>query len=460
MSPHPTESQAVLRVQRKSLHACALFFLVGICFFLVVEKNVTWPLVALQLGCSASFAALAHALGRGWVGPGTTKLGSVFIGMVAATALVHLSGGPASPYFQVFGALPCLIAMFTPEDRLPTLLSGAMTLGAVLLLDTQAGLPPRLIVMQLTGFTLFTALSLFGTRTYRRMGDAKREAQQERVQALERLAESERLRMRAERERAQVERLVLVGQLAAGVAHEVNNPLAYVKANLAHLEREARDAARPLDRAELCEVLAETRQGVLRIQQIVLDLKGFARAGEEEGGGRIEEALQEARRLASVRLGGRGEVRLAMASGLPEVRLGQRHLVQVVLNLLINAMDAVEGADATRLARIDIGARVLGDTVQLEVEDNGPGIASDVLPRLFDPFFTTKPPGKGTGLGLALCREYVLRVGGTLHAENRAQGGARFVLRLPRALAAPVPNRPAERNRASGSVRSVTPLAS
>jgi signal transduction histidine kinase len=69
--------------------------------------------------------------------------------------------------------------------------------------------------------------------------------------------------------------------------------------------------------------------------------------------------------------------------------------------------------------------------VRLVVEDNGPGLAPEVLSRLFEPFFTTKPPGKGTGLGLALCQEYVTRSGGTLHAENRPEGGARFVLTLP-----------------------------
>ncbi|MFY0575951.1 sensor histidine kinase [Cystobacter fuscus] len=133
----------------------------------------------------------------------------------------------------------------------------------------------------------------------------------------------------------------------------------------------------------------------------------------------------------SVRLGGRGEVCLSFAAELPRVGLGHRHLVQVMLNLLINAVDAVESAQPSRQARIAVGARWLEGVVRLDVEDNGPGISPEVLPRLFDPFFTTKPPGKGTGLGLALCREYVMRSGGSLFAENRAQGGARFVLLLP-----------------------------
>ena len=229
-----------------------------------------------------------------------------------------------------------------------------------------------------------------------------------------------------------MERLVLVGQLAAGVAHEVNNPLAFVKSNLGFLERELRHEGGPGDLAELRDVLAETQQGVLRIQQIVMDLRRFSREIDEENNeGRAEDAMHEAKRLASVRLRGLGEVSLDVGPGLPVVRLGQRHLVQVLLNLLVNAADAVEDSVPARRAAIVVRARRVEGEVRLEVEDNGPGIPQEVLPRLFEPFFTTKPPGKGTGLGLALCREYVSRAGGSLQAENRPEGGARFVLRVP-----------------------------
>ena len=432
MRDDPSEQRALLRVQRKNLFVCSAFFLVGILLFCLVEENITWDLLAPQVMCSASFAAMGLALERGRLSPRGVRLGSVFVGMVASFLIVQGSGGPDSVYFQVFGALPCLIAMFSPEDRMPTLLCGVMMVGSVVLIDTWAGVSTHRMMMQLTGFTMFTALALYGSRTHRRQLDAGREAQQERLHALEQLAESERRRVRAERERAQMERLVLVGQLAAGVAHEVNNPLAFVKANLAFLEREARLPDSTLEREELCEVLSETGQGVLRIQQIVMDLKNFARTGEVlEEGGWLEGSLEEARRLASVRLGARGEVCLSLEPGLPRVRLGERHLVQVMLNLLLNAVDAVEGVVPARSARIQVAARRLAEGVCLEVEDNGPGIAPEVLPRLFDPFFTTKPPGKGTGLGLALCREYVMRVGGSLRAENHARGGARFVLLLP-----------------------------
>ncbi|HZI07101.1 MAG TPA: ATP-binding protein, partial [Archangium sp.] len=152
--------------------------------------------------------------------------------------------------------------------------------------------------------------------------------------------------------------------------------------------------------------------------------------------GVAEDAIQEAKRLASVRLRGLGDLSLEVDPGLPRVRLGQRHLVQVLVNLLLNAADAVEEAVPPRRARIEVRARRVEGGVRVEVEDNGTGIPREALPRLFEPFFTTKPPGKGTGLGLALCHEYVCRAGGTLTAENRPEGGARFVLTLKEGLEA------------------------
>jgi C4-dicarboxylate-specific signal transduction histidine kinase len=179
-------------------------------------------------------------------------------------------------------------------------------------------------------------------------------------------------------------------------------------------------------------VLEETQQGVQRIQQIVADLRRFSRdATDAEEHCAVEDAVAEADRLASVRLRSLGEVVRELAPALPRVRISQRHLVQVLVNLLLNAADALETMEPRRPARIVVRSTREETGVRVDVEDNGPGIPDTVLPRLFEPFFTTKPPGKGTGLGLALCREYVARAGGTLVAENRPEGGARFTLRLP-----------------------------
>ena len=437
MTADSCEPRAVLGVERRNYFVCVGFLLGGLLFHCAVAETVDPRLILSQCVWMACFGALGLAVGAGWLPSRPSKVWAGLLGLAAATCFISLSGGTQSPYFQVLAALPLLFAMFTPTARGPTLVGSLVTLGVVVGLDVGAHLPVRTVVMQGSSLGLLVGLALFGSRTYRRMWDAQRAAQQERLVMLEQLAESERRRVRSERERAEVERLVLVGQLAAGVAHEVNNPLAFVKSNLSFLEEEVRGEGPPMERAELRDVLAETQQGVLRIQQIVTDLKRFSR-GEQEGeeGGLPGDALCEARRLASVRLR-EGEVDVDVAPGLPAVRLGQRHLVQVLLNLLINAADAVEMAPSPP-RRTVIGVRAWHGEggVRVVVEDNGPGIEPRALARLFEPFFTTKPPGKGTGLGLALCREYVTRAGGTLHAENRPEGGARFVLLLPTVAAA------------------------
>ncbi|HZI09527.1 MAG TPA: ATP-binding protein, partial [Myxococcus sp.] len=248
------------------------------------------------------------------------------------------------------------------------------------------------------------------------------------------LAESERRRDRSER-------LALVGQLAAGVAHEINNPLAFVSANLRHLE-DLRSKGEACDPAELTDIYRETLEGLQRINQIVRDLKTFARDDSSDGDiSAITEVVAEALRLGRPRLRVGVRVIEELPAELPLVRFGRGRFVQVVLNLLTNAVDAMSSLDFPRGAEIRISAREQDDAVVLQVEDTGPGIPEDVQSRMFEPFFTTKPAGVGTGLGLALCREYVERVGGTITASNLAGGGARFTLTLP--VAAPAPAKPA-----------------
>ncbi|EAU65126.1 sensor histidine kinase [Stigmatella aurantiaca] len=378
----------------------------------------------------ASFALLGLCVGAGRLAPWISGSLSGLVSIVSLTAIIDFTGRTESPYFVTLISVPLLLAMFTPDSSASTLVGLVAMVSAVVGLNVRAGVSPQVLLPQVVTYVLIGSIGLYGGRTYRKLAQAERVAQEERLRALEQLAESERVRRQAETERAEVERLVLVGQLASGVAHEVNNPLAFVKSNLHYLDKELEGVLSP-EKAELRELLSETRQGVLRIQQIVMDLRRFARpAPEPEEQGCAQEAMEEAQRMAAMRLHGRGEVVLEVASELPPVRLGQRYLVQVLLNLLLNAADSVEEVVPPRPPRILMRAKRTREGVRLEVEDNGTGIPQHVLPRLFEPFFTTKPPGKGTGLGLALCREYVARVGGTLSAENRPEGGARLILSL------------------------------
>jgi two-component system, sensor histidine kinase PhcS len=140
--------------------------------------------------------------------------------------------------------------------------------------------------------------------------------------------------------------------------------------------------------------------------------------------------VDEAVRLASMKLDAPAKVRCEIAPGTPRVRASPTTLTQVLLNLLMNAADATRGKPDRAVAVI---AGEANGRVEIRVEDNGPSISTETLPRLFEPFFAAQPSQTGTGLGLALSREYVQRFGGTLIAETRAEGGTRMVVALPAA---------------------------
>lgn len=224
-------------------------------------------------------------------------------------------------------------------------------------------------------------------------------------------------------------RLASVGRLSAGVAHEIGNPLSAILGLLELLR------SGDLDATERDEFLARIQAETERIHFIIRDLLDFARhetddaagSGDADLGEVVDDALgliapqKSKRRLRIVK---------DYAEAVPKVRGASERLTQVVLNLLLNAVDAIEGEGTIRvtLAPADGGSRVV-----LAVEDTGRGIDPDVSERLFEPFVTTKPAGKGTGLGLAVCHTIVARLGGTIRASNRPDGGARFEITLPAA---------------------------
>jgi C4-dicarboxylate-specific signal transduction histidine kinase len=434
--PPPSEKSARLRVRRRNFFLCAAFFSLCIPLQPLVLGRWEPALIGVQVGWTLCFLLMGAAVGAAWVSERTAGSAAALLSLVNLTMVVRFTGNLESPYFPLFQVIPLAIAVFTMGQRGPVRVSIGATLVCLLLILGLSRASPRLVVAHMVIFAFVSATAAYGGRTYWRVREAEQAAQQERLEAVRRLAESERRRVHAERNRAEVERLAVVGQLAAGVAHEINNPLAFVKSNLGFLEEELLREDVPLDREEARQILDETQQGVVRIQQIVADLRQFSRdatAADEECS--VEAALEEARRLASVRLRSLGEVLLEVEPDLPRVRVGQRRLVQVLLNLLLNAADALEATEERPPARILVSVFRHEAGVRLVVEDNGPGIPESALPRLFEPFFTTKPPGKGTGLGLALCREYVVLSGGTLTADNRPEGGARFTLTLKAAKA-------------------------
>ena len=226
------------------------------------------------------------------------------------------------------------------------------------------------------------------------------------------------------------ERLASVGRLAAGLAHEIGNPIAAVM-GLEDLLLEG-----GLSDAEQRDFLLRMKKETERIHRILKDLLAFARPGasvpvEVDGAGSVEAAVHDTVALVMPHQALKDvDIALDLHPELPDVALSRERLVQVVLNLVLNAADAVGAGGHVRIAaaRSSLGVR-------LSVEDDGPGIDPQVADRLFEPFVTTKEVGKGTGLGLAVCRGLVEAVGGTIGVEVNVPRGARFVVELPKAEA-------------------------
>jgi signal transduction histidine kinase len=246
-----------------------------------------------------------------------------------------------------------------------------------------------------------------------------------------------------ERRLQRVARLETIGSLAAGIAHEVNNPLAYIRANLGLIEKYVQTVATPEHAASLppelreasldaVESVCETQDGVERIANLVDRLKTFARDTPAEASAAPVDLGWVVRRAAT--LAGVGPARDAIhieAGPAPSVLGYESELVQIVLNLLVNATQASGAAP-----EIVVETAPHPDGAVVRVIDRGSGIAPEALERVFDPFFTTKPAGQGTGLGLSVSYDLARQHGGRLEAANRVGGGAVFSLILPAVEAA------------------------
>ncbi len=242
-------------------------------------------------------------------------------------------------------------------------------------------------------------------------------------------------RMAVQAQLMQSDRLASVGMLAAGVAHEINNPLAYLSAALDFLDQhvEAIEDPSAAARADVRRALSEAREGAARVRHVVRDLTTFS-GMREDVRARLDLApiVESAIGMAANEIRYRARVVREYGSA-PPVLANEGRLGQVVLNLLINAAQAIpEGHAEDNEIRVVTGTDGRGRAV-VEVRDTGAGIPPGILDRIFDPFFTTKPVGVGTGLGLSICRGIVVGLGGEIAAERRAGGGTTFRVALPAA---------------------------
>ncbi len=233
------------------------------------------------------------------------------------------------------------------------------------------------------------------------------------------------------------DRMASVGTLAAGVAHEINNPLAYVLANIAYALEEMRESSDAERLADARAALEEARDGAGRMREIVRDLKTFSRSDDESHGLiEVDRVLQSA--LNMVRNEIRHRAHLSADFGpTPRVEGNDSRLAQVFVNLLVNATQAIPEGDVVS-NQIGVSTRTGADgRAIIEIRDTGAGIPKALLGRIFDPFFTTKPVGEGTGLGLAICHNIISAMGGQIEVESEVGTGSLFRLLLPPARGTP-----------------------
>jgi two-component system cell cycle sensor histidine kinase/response regulator CckA len=242
---------------------------------------------------------------------------------------------------------------------------------------------------------------------------------------------SERKRM--EQRLMLADRMVSVGTLAAGIAHEINNPLAYVLANLSFIQEEVEEVAPSLSEAKvksLRELLAQAEDGAERVRIIIRDLKSFSRAdAEDEGPIEVQRVLDGAINMAWNEIRHRAQLD-KHCEPVAAVRGSEARLGQVFLNLLVNAAQAIPVGHAGE-NRIGVSVKQSHDRVLIEISDTGCGIPQEIMARIFDPFFTTKPVGVGTGLGLSICHNIVASAGGEITVDSNVGRGSTFRISLP-----------------------------
>ncbi len=241
---------------------------------------------------------------------------------------------------------------------------------------------------------------------------------------------------RLEADLAARERLATMGRLAAGVAHEVNNPLTFAMLNLEGVTRAlSRGAVDEEQRPRILEMLGQIQTGLDRVSRVVRDMRTFSRVEPpRDASVELAPVLAYAASVAGPEVRARAALEVDVADGL-RVLGDEGRLGQVFVNLLVNAAHSIpEGDPASN--RVEVRATQLADTVEVVVCDTGSGIPESVRTHLFEPFHSTKATGVGVGLGLSICHAIVTSLAGSISAERSAERGTCFRVRLPRAVAA------------------------
>jgi two-component system cell cycle sensor histidine kinase/response regulator CckA len=244
------------------------------------------------------------------------------------------------------------------------------------------------------------------------------------------------------------DKLSTIGMLAAGVAHEINNPITWVLGNLSLLQNFTNTLSTDLlddDEhshatevpellAKIDETIIELMHGMEQVRDITRSLKGLSRIDKNETlPADVHKILNMAIRMASLEFKNRAHLEKNFAENMPLILSNPGKLHQVFLNLLINAAQAIPANDAKQNT-IRVSTHIENGSIRVDISDTGKGIAPDILPKIFEPFFTTKQGGQGTGLGLSICREIVRDLKAEMSVKSTVGEGTRFTvyLRIPR----------------------------
>ena len=438
------QEQMELNLRNARMGAWFVMVMVPLCSFLdlMAYPDSYWQFLVLRLACAASCVPLLLALNSS-LGRKYCRAYPIILPLLPALMIcfmIYLSGDPGSGYYA--GLLLCIVA--TAFVFHWTFREIGITLGLVVVAYFAATLPnllntdePRVlgIFVNNTGFLLLHCVVLYvGSRQHHAIrlrefaNRCKVEDQREELAARneELTATLKRLR-ETEAQLDQSEKLASIGRLSAGIVHEINNPLNYVKSAIYLLKKKGRNL--PPEMAESFNSIAEDiGEGIDRVSAIVSDLRTFAHP--ENRGSRpvdLHETTRKALRLLAKEIGDRG---VALLDEIPPGTIAQgdeNYLIQILLNLVQNSLDAVTGRPSPT---IWLRAAATPGGVDLIVLDNGMGIPKENLSKIFDPFFTTKQVGQGMGLGLSICFRMIQQMGGEIKIDSLVGSHTQFTLSL------------------------------
>jgi two-component system sensor histidine kinase PhcS len=438
------QEQMELNLRNARMGAWFVMVLVPLCSFLdwMAYPADYWQFLVLRLACAASCVPLLLAL-NGSLGRKYCRAYPIILPLLPALMIcfmIYLSGDPGSGYYA--GLTLCIVA--TSFVFHWTFREIGITLGLVVLAYFAATLPnlhPSQdsralgIFVNNTGFILLNCVVLyFGSRQHHAIrlrefaSRCKVEDQREELAARneELTATLKRLR-ETEAQLDQSEKLASIGRLSAGIVHEINNPLNYVKSAIYLLKKKGK--VLPPEIAETFTTIAEDiGEGIDRVAAIVSDLRTFAHP--ENRGSRpvnLQETARKALRLLAKEIGDRG---VMLVDEIPADVIAQgdeNYLIQILLNLVQNSLDALAGRPSPT---IWLKACETANGVDFIVRDNGSGIPKENLSKIFDPFFTTKQVGQGMGLGLSICFRMIQQMEGEVKIDTAAGSYTQFTLSL------------------------------